>query len=233
MTKESPIDLKVQLANRPLFSGFSPEEIARITQGARELQVKKGTVLFNKGDECKGMHLLLYGLVKLSFTSSQGQEKVVEIIQPNQTFGEAVMFMERPHVVTAQTLVDSWILFFPKVVMFNELDRDPKLARKMIASLSVRMHQLINDIGDYSLHSGKKRIISFLLREIPENVLNGGDNAFTVTLAMNKNTLASRLSMTQEHLSRILHELAELGLITVHGREIAIPNIRRLQQSED
>ena len=39
-----------------------------------------------------------------------------------------------------------------------------------------------------------------------------------------KGVIASRLNLTQEHFSRILHELSESGLITVDGRTIRIPS---------
>jgi len=233
MIRKTESSIAALLTNQPLFSGLPPENIERIAQSAREFRPKKGEVLFNKGDECRGLHLLLSGQIKLSFISSQGQEKVVEIINPDQMFGEAVMFMERPYVVSAQALTDSWGLFFPKNTIFDELDRDPLLARKMLAGLSMRLHRLISDIEDYSMHSGKKRIIGYLLREIPDEALSSKDRAFTVKLTINKNTIASRLSMTQEHFSRILHELVALGMITVQGREIHIPNICKLQQYRD
>ncbi len=233
MTRKHSPDIKLLLTSQPLFSGLPPESIARIAQDVRDFRAAKGEVLFNKGDECKGMHLVLVGQIKLSFISPHGQEKIVEIIRPNHIFGEALMFMERPYIVSAQALSDSWLLFFPKTTIFNELERDPMLARKMLAGLSMRLHQLISDIEGYSLHSGKKRIISYLLQEISSDAHFDKDHAITFKLATNKNTIASRLSMTQEHFSRILHELVELGLITVQGREIHIPDINKLQQYED
>ncbi|MDR2881222.1 MAG: Crp/Fnr family transcriptional regulator [Azoarcus sp.] len=233
MPRRHNLDVKTLLASQPLFSGLAPENIARIAQDVRDFRASKGEVLFNKGDECKGMHLVIAGQIKLSFISSQGHEKIVEIIRPNHVFGEALMFMERAYVVSAQALTDSWILFFPKATIFNELDRDPQLARKMLAGLSMRLHQLISDIEGYSLHSGKKRIINYLLQEIPSTALLGDNHSFTIKLAISKNTIASRLSMTQEHFSRIQHELMELGLIAVQGREIHIPDIRKLQQYDD
>ena len=41
------------------------------------------------------------------FTSANGDEKVVELVGPGQSFGEALMFMEAPYVIYAQTLADS------------------------------------------------------------------------------------------------------------------------------
>ena len=52
------------------------------------------------------MHVVVYGRIKLSFVSASGMEKVVDIISPGESFGEAVMFLEKPHVVTAQALAD-------------------------------------------------------------------------------------------------------------------------------
>ena len=51
----------------------------------------------------------------------------------------------------------------------------------------------------------------------------------TVTLPTNKGVIASRLNLTQEHFSRILHELSEKGLIVVEGRVIHIPDVDKLR----
>jgi len=233
MLQKSKPDVKALLAGQPLFNTLSPEEIERITHNVRDFRLKKGEVLFNKGDECKGLHVLLVGLVKLFFISPHGHEKVVEIIRPGQMFGEALMFLERLYVVSAQALADSWVLYLPKSTIFEELERSPVLGRKMLASLSMRLHQLISDIEDYSLHSGKKRVIGYLLREVPNESLSPENYVRDIHFSISKNVIASYLSMTQEHFSRILHELMELGLIVVQGREIHIPDIRKLQQYED
>jgi CRP-like cAMP-binding protein len=57
----------------------------------------------------------------------------------------------------------------------------------------------------------------------------GGERSITVTLPTNKGVIASRLNLTQEHFSRILHELSEKGLIVVEGRKIHIPEVERLR----
>ena len=83
---------------------------------------------------------------------------MVDILQQGQTFGEAVMFMDRPYLVYAQALADSLLLHISKAAIVEELDTDPRLGRKMIAGLSRRLHHLISDVESYSLHSGRQRI---------------------------------------------------------------------------
>ena len=219
------INIEALLARVPLFSSLSPEEIARIARGTREIHALKNDVLFHKGDLPTGFHLIAYGQIKLGFTSSQGSEKVIDILGPGQTFGEAVMFMDKPYPVFAQALSEAQLLHISKQAMLDELARDPLFSRKMIASLSVRLHHLITDVESYSLHSGRQRIIGYLLRESPES----DARALTVTLPTSKGTIASRLNLTQEHFSRILHELTEAGLIVVEGRKISIPDVEKLR----
>ena len=217
--------IETLLSRIPLFSSLNPEEIAGIARGTREVHAAKGDILFHKGDQPTGFHLIAGGQIKLGFTSAQGTEKVIDILGPGQTFGEAVMFMDRPYPVFAQALADSRLLHVSKQVIVDELERDPRFARKMIASLSVRLHHLITDVESYSLHSGRQRIIGYLLRDNTET----DARALTVTLPTSKGTIASRLNLTQEHFSRILHELQENGLITVQGRKIGIPNVEKLR----
>ena len=228
MNATHPINIEGLLTHIPLFNGLAPEEISRIAHGTREIHASKGDILFHKGDPCNGFHLLVYGQIKLAFTSAQGGEKVVEILQQGQSFGEAIMFMEKPYIVFAQALADSLLLHVSKHAVFDELARDHNLCRKMLAGMAMRLHQLMNDVESYSLHSGKERIIGYLLRELAEADQNGLNVA--VTLAANKGVIASRLNLTQEHFSRILHELSELGLIVVEGRTIRIPSVASLRK---
>ena len=217
--------IEILLSRVPLFNSLTPEEFARIAQGTREIIAAKGDILFHKGDPVAGFHLIIQGQIKLGFISPQGTEKVIDIMGPSQTFGEAVMFMDKPYPVFAQALAETRLLHISKQTVIDELEHDPRFARKMIASLSVRLHHLINDVESYSLHSGRQRIIGYLLRDN----IDSGSRSLIVTLPTSKGTIASRLNLTQEHFSRILHELSAAGLIVVEGRRIHIPNVEKLR----
>jgi CRP-like cAMP-binding protein len=224
------VNVEALLTHVPLFNGLAADEVARIARSTREIHATKGDILFHKGDPCTGFHLLVFGQIKLAFTSPQGSEKVVEIIGAGQSFGEAIMFMDKPYIVFAQALADSLLLHVSKAAVYEELKRDHNLCRKMLAGMAMRLHQLMNDVESYSLHSGKQRIIGYLLRELAEEDQNGTNVA--VTLPTNKGIIASRLNLTQEHFSRILHELSDHGLIVVEGRKIHIPSVANLRKHE-
>ncbi len=224
-----PPKIKTQafLATLPLFKELAPTELDRIATGTTELHVPRGEILFQKGDPTTGFYLVIFGQVKLSFVTPSGQEKVVEIITPGNSFGEALMFMERPYIVMAQTLADTMLLHVSKEVVFDELARQPEFAKKMLAGLSRRLHSLISDVESYSLQSGTQRVIGYLLRQ--DDALEADTGPAKLTLPVTKAVVASRLNLTPEHFSRILHELHALDLIRVEGRDVHIVDFARLR----
>lgn len=226
----APIRIQEFLKNVPLFRELTDAELDRIAAGTAQVRAPTGTILFRRGEACAGFHVVVYGQVKLAFGAADGSEKVVEILGPGQSFGEAVMFLEKPYVVFAETLADSLLLQIGKSGVFAELERNPRFARKMLAGLAQRLHRLVHDLEAYTLRSGTQRVIGYLLRDAPEE---GPPHApIEIALATSKGVLASRLNITREHFSRILHDLSTAGLIEVRGRIIRITDPERLRAYE-
>jgi CRP-like cAMP-binding protein len=213
------------LANLPLFRQLGKADRIRLAAGATEVAAPRGATLFRRGDACDGFHVVIFGQIKLALQTPEGNEKVIELMGPGQSFGEAVMFLERPYLVTAVALADSKLLHVSRQAVFEEIDRDPRFARRMIAGLSLRLHRLVSDLEAISLHSGMQRVIGYLLGQS-----NEGDAPQTrFTLPARKGVIASRLNLTHEHFSRILHQLAGRGLIEVDGLEILIRDTATLR----
>lgn len=227
MNRRQP-QIKVQafLANLPIFSEMSGEDLDRIAAHTLPHYAEKGQSICHCGDPCTGFHLVVYGQVKLGFTSAQGIEKVVEIVRPGQSFGEALMFLDVPYIVFAQALSDSMLLHVAKQAVFDELARDPGFSRRMLSGLSRRLHGLVRDVEAYTLRSSHERVIGYLLAELRDDAEG---SPVEVHLSAGKSVIASRLNMTPEHFSRILHELGNAGLIEIHGRRVRIPDLGRLR----
>jgi len=184
-------------------------------------------VLFRQNDPCTGFYLVVHGQIKLAVSAPNGNEKVLEIISAHMSFGEAVMFLGRPFPVTAEALSDSLVLGIPREPVQELIDTDKLFARKMLAGLSLRLHSLVQDVEGYALRSSTQRLIGYLLREAGDGGLAQG--ALEIDLPTSKLVLASRLSVTPETFSRILHSLSSAGLIAVDGKTIRVPDVARLR----
>ena len=208
-----------------LFQELTPDAAQGIVDESRERRLSKGELVFQKGDRAQGFYVIISGQIKLAFPSLQGNEKVVEILGPGQSFGEALMFMDRPYPVFAEAVADSTLLEVPKKPVVDLLQRDPAFAQAMLAGLAKRLHSLVQDVEAYTMRSSAQRLIGYLLQHAAD-VESG---SVEVVLATPKSVIASRLNLTPETLSRVLHDLSEDGLLEVHGRSIRIPDVRLLR----
>ncbi len=222
-----PFDLPRYLSVLPLFSDLSRPELERLAQGCQLRRYARGDIVFRVGEPCNEFHVTVTGQVKLYAVSPAGQEKVIELIGPGQSFAEALMFTGQPYIINAQSLTDSLLLSVGKPAVAAEIERDARFAMRMLAGISRRLHGLVHDVQSYALNSGLQRVIGYLLRDQSAEDRSRGE-ARTVSLPVSKSVIASRLSLTPEYFSRVLHELEAAGLIEIDKRDIRILDLQRL-----
>ena len=228
-------DVPRYLSVLPLFSDTSPTELQRVALGCALRRFARGDAIFRVGEPCEAFHVTVMGQVKLFAISPAGQEKVIELVGPGNSFAEALMFTDRPYIINAQALTDTLLLTVSKAAVLAEIDRDPRFALRMLAGMARRLHGLVNDVQAYALHSGVQRVIGYLLRDqVREGAAEDEppQGAVTVSLPVSKATIASRLSLTPEYFSRVLKELEDAGLISVDKREIHIRDVAALARYE-
>ena len=226
MTPFTPNTIRENLQRLPLFSGLNADEIALLLPGVREYKAAAHEMLFQKGDILRGIHMLLTGQAKLFLPTAQGTEKVIAMVNPGSAFGEAVVFLDKPVPVSAQATQNSELLIVHKDALLAVVDRNPLFARKMLASISMRLHELMADMETCTLMNSVQRVVCYLSHQTPEQ----NPAAYEVKLDSSKQTLASRLNLAPETFSRALHHLVTAGLIEVQGRTIRVKDALRLKQ---
>lgn len=225
---ENRIDTGALLVRMPLFRDLPHKRISELAEHSRNRRLSKGEMLFQKGDPAPGFYVVVYGQVKLAFPSPNGNEKVVDIVGPQQSFGEAVMLAQHAYPVFAQALADSLLVFVTREAVFALLESEPAFARRMLIGLAMHNHSLVHDIESYTLRTSAQRVVGYLLQYCPRD---NGTDCVAIALPTSKQITASRLNLTPETLSRIFHDLAEDGLIEMKGKRILIHSIRRLRNS--
>ena len=197
------------LLGHPLMEPLGEAGLARVAGAARLRSLATGERLFEQGAPAEAFYLVREGAMKLSRLSEGGDEKVVEVIRPGQTFAEAVMFMEgERYPVAAEATAPTELIAVDNAAFRREVAADPELALRLLAVLSRRLHGLVAEIDELSFHSATHRLVGYLLAEAREG---------RVRLAAPKQVIASRLGITPETLSRTLARLRDEGLVRVEG----------------
>ncbi len=249
MMETSHFDIPRYLSALPLFQEMAPAELQRLAEGCRLRRFGRGDSVFRVGMPCEEFHVTVVGQIKLFALSPAGQEKVIELAGPGVSFAEALMFTDKPYIINAQALTDTLLLSVGKHAVVREVESEPRFALRMLAGISRRLHGLVHDVQAYALSSGMDRVISYLLNDLPEEAAPatagtapGGSPGRAasaplppapprcVSLPVSKATLASRLSLTPEYFSRVLHDLEAKGLIQIDNRDIHILDATGLAQ---
>ncbi len=218
-------DPQAFLAHLPLFQGLPPEALARLAAGTTRRALRRGEALFRAGEPSTGFYAVVPGRIRLSASAARGRERLSAIVERGRSFGEAIMFLQQPYIVSAAALTDALVLHVAKETVFAELERNPGFARRVITTLAAKLHASVRELDLYALGSGAKRLAAWLLRIVPAEAAG----AVSVTLPATKRAVASQLNLSAEHLSRILRELALEGLVEVRGRKVSVPDVARLR----
>lgn len=201
--------------------------MARLCEAITVRALDQGEHLFEAGFSADEFYLLRTGQMKLYRLSPAGQEKVIEIIRPGNTFAEALMFLDIPaYPVNAQALSNAELYAIKNRAFIEILRGSVDLCFQVMADISVRLKRHLNEIDALTLQNATLRVVTYLSHMIP----SGGASEVEITLPAAKNIIASRLSITPETLSRILHTLSDKGLIRVDGLHIRVPDVKRLRE---
>lgn len=226
--KREPIE--TLLAGIPLFAQLDHKALSRLAKSAVEIAAPRGTMIFSRGDACTGLHAITFGRVKLALPAPDHPEKVIALLGASRTLGESAMFLHEPHMLSAETLCDTKLVHLPRAAVLACMARDPAFACQMAQALSRRQRELIAEIESSTQLSGTERVVRFILGEVAPDTGNG---AAAITLPAKKHVIASRLDLTHEHFSRILHDLTAARMIVVEGARIKIPDVRKLRSFPD
>lgn len=210
-----------------LLQTLDDEHFNEVAQFSHAKYLPENCVLFEQDSPLTDLYLVVSGGIKLLRLAPSGDEKVIDIIQPGQTFAEAALFFgSSSYPVTAITLTPSIIVGFQAQHYLKLLKSSNELCITMLGKLSQRLHWMVNEVDRLTLHNATFRLVDYLLSQIPEDQQDRTD----LCLIAPKRVIASRLSIKPETLSRTLKDLANEGLIGLHGAQIELLDVERLRQ---
>ena len=201
----------------PLFSGLDRKELSDITSISHQKEYKKGELIFNEGDVGDGFYIIETGKVKIFKLSFGGKEQILHIYGPGKPFGEVPVFTGKNFPATAQAVMTSTLIFFPRKDFIAHITANPSLALNMLAVLSMRLREFTVMVENLALKEVPARLASYLGVLTKEQ-----SNLSVVTLPVSKNQLAGLLGTTPETLSRIFNKMSGEGLIGVDRGIISI-----------
>ncbi len=137
-----------QLKRISLFKDLTDEELKKVTRIIKKQTFRKGAVIWDEGDPEQGLHIILTGKVRVSRRTKEGDKQVLTVLNKDNFIGELSLLDGRSHSASAEALKKSEILIIKKEDMDKFLDKNPKIAYKIIRDLAIEISQIVRSMND-------------------------------------------------------------------------------------
>ena len=217
---------KEQLKDISFFRDLSPQALDLVCERMVHRSAPAGCILFRKGEQARGVYVLVKGRVEIYRSTADGREQVLHSETPVQSVAELPVFDGGSYPASGRTAEDSE-LYFLSVDDFQRLYREhPEIADAVIRNLGQRLRALVNVVEKVSLRSVPSRVAKTLLEqaETAGSLEDGGSFSLTRT----QSDLAHELATSRESVARALGDLRRKGIISTQGRRVTILSLRGL-----
>ena len=202
------------LRKHPYFADLEPEAFEQLCRYAKHSTLKRGTPIFAKGDPPTSLFA-----VKISISSPDGRNAILNLIGPGEIFGEIALLdgQERSADATANTNCEMFTIDRREFVPF--VRSQPTLAMKFIELLCTRLRWTSDQVEQVILQDLPGRLASALLRLTERRKLTEGER----TLAITQQEISEMVGMTRESINKQLRAWAARGLVRLeHGAIVVL-----------
>jgi CRP-like cAMP-binding protein len=200
---------------------------ARVSRFGSMRSYPAGTLMYGQDDSVGDVYLIHSGVIKLIWMDRDGRETIIGLRWPGWFLGAASLIATLPSPASAITLVASTVEKIAAGDFLQLLSADPNLTMRLHQAHSREILEQMHELGELACRPARARLESLLQRlagSVSDSVrLPNG----RLRLPLKKKELAALLSVTPEHLSRTLDELAREGTIVTNGQWIVLRDVCR------
>ena len=214
------------LRKHPYFVDLEPEAFDQLCRYAKHTTLKRGATIFSKGDPGTSLVAVISGTVKISISSPDGRNAILNLVGPGEIFGEVALLdgQARSADCTANTNCEVFIIDRREFLPF--VRSQPTLAMKFIELLCARLRWTSDQVEQVILQNLPGRLASALLRLTEKHKLAPQGR----TIAITQQEISEMVGMTRESINKQLRAWAAHNWVRLEHGAIVVLNAEMLQE---
>jgi CRP/FNR family transcriptional regulator, dissimilatory nitrate respiration regulator len=209
-----------------LFAGLAPADLQAVAGITVIKTLDRGEYLFRERDPAQGFYIVQSGAINVHRVNAVGKEQVIRIFRPGESFAEATLATATGYPADAQAVDASQVLLVQKAGFLELLKRQPELALRMLAAMSLHLRSLVGQLEDLTLKDVETRLANWLVKRCPPDK----EGTVEIELKTTKRVLAAELGTVSETFSRTLAKFRDQGLVSVKGKTLRVLSPAGLRQ---
>ena len=187
-----------------------------VAEQGRIATFPKGTLIIREGERGDTMFVILVGRVKVFSSNREGKEVILDVHGPGEPLGEMALDegLRSASVVTLEPTTCSVI---SRDTLRRFIADNPDFALQLIAKLIQRTRIAVENVKRLALLDVYGRLTALL-----SSITPGQAGVGVLTERMTQQELAERVGASRDMVSRILHDLAHDGYVSIRSRRIEV-----------
>ena len=191
-----------------------------------------GTVLVRQGCEPGDIFFIEDGLAKLVRIDGNGREQILGLRGPGWILGAAFVLVGRAHPASVVAVTACALRRLSREAFLELMAEQPALSWHVHLMHSREVLSQFHHMADLGVKTARQRLERVLRRLVKVTNQNGDGKDVRLLSPLKRWELASLIAVTPEHLSRLLKQLRDDGVIRVHKGWIVIPDVQRLASDD-
>ena len=183
--------------------------------------------IFDKGDDGDRLLGVLGGQVRIFVMSSEGRELIMNVIMPNELFGEISLIDGKPRSASAVAIGPTDLLHIRRQDFLSLLQKNGDLCLKFMGILCERVRWTSGLLEDASLLDLPSRLAKRLL-SLAAGIGEKQGDGIRIGVKLSQTDLGNMLGVTREAVNKQLREWKKDGLVDMHDGQVLIVNPKSL-----
>jgi CRP/FNR family cyclic AMP-dependent transcriptional regulator len=210
------IDKLSLLSAHPFFRDFASPIFNKMVSHAVMRSVKKGTVVFRKGDLGTNLCAVCKGSVRISVPSEKGQDAIFNVIPPGEVFGEIALLDGGARTADAVAIEDAELLIIDRRDFIPLVRENPDVAMKLIEMLCARLRRTSAQVEDIIFLGLPRRLAKALLQ------LNSDFRRHDGEIQVTQRDLSQMIGVSRESVNKLLRDWQHRGWLKLRRGSLKI-----------
>jgi CRP/FNR family cyclic AMP-dependent transcriptional regulator len=224
-------DSMLLIRNYDLWCNLSDDEYKDLKIEHRVMEVPKGEYIYFEAYNHNKIYFIKEGTIKIGYIDQAGNEKVKEIIQQGELFGQFSLERDNLHGEFAQAYRNDVSLCSFTIDDFERLLKNrPDLALRYSKQVGAKLRNIENRLINLLNKDVRTRLIHFLWQLVEQNLGEDTPDGFCMPNYLTHEDIASLIGSSRQTVTTLINELEGEGILSYNRQEICFMNVKKLQK---
>ncbi len=218
----SLLEKRKLLSKTTFFTEIPESELDSILALSTERYFRNGQIIFQKGDAGDSLLAVLKGKVRISTSSDEGREIILNTITRGELFGEIALIDGMERSANAAAVGECTLLVIRRSDFIPFLEKNPKIAIQCLKLLCKKLRDTsdrVAMIGFLPVPVSLARLLIKVADEIGEKTADG---VVFINWKKSQQEIGNEIGTSRESINKQLNKWKKEGLLMLGGQNLSV-----------